>query len=338
MAKTYFFSGKKNQDDLEGLETLRKLMDDEDGDCTKTDNFDYWLTEGSDFLKKKSYVINQLRNIRSIRESSDTPLKKLTDLIASTAYDYTSGSAETQVVFAKLGKKFRGNSAATAIVDAILIFAEMEVKMGVTRTVRQWYDSITSIADKMQHVSDEKSQLKTENLSLKNKVLDLEDQLNAAKALEKKRIDEIDKLHKHLGHLQKQYDSNSAIIATANRYLDDKPLSPEVLLRRFPNDEAYKKKEKDLEDKIKNLQDELGNESVPLSVLAEGLKDYVAEAGISKAQELFERLCYILLNVPAWTKNVPELKKFFKKARKEMEGRNVTMTGEHATYNENNNK
>ena len=27
-----------------------------------------------------------------------------------------------------------------------------------------------------------------------------------------------------------------------------------------------------------------------------------------------------------------------KKARKELEGRNVTMTGEHATYNENNNK
>ncbi len=342
MIKTYTFSRKKDKDDIERLQTLKRMMEeDDDNEVTVrvdpdekdesdddhiiipnrgeiTDNFYSELTGDRDILKKKSHVINQQRIIKSIRESSDTPLKKLTDLIASTAYDYTSGSADTRFAFANLGKKFRDNSASTAIVDAILIFAETEAKIGVTRTVRQWYDTITSVADKMQQISDEKSQLKAENFSLKNKVRELEEQLSAAKKRSSLKQEEIVRLRNQVFVLQNQQ------------------LSPGVIFDMLPNDEAYKKKEKALEDKIKNLQDELGNESVPLSVLAEGLKDYVAEAGISKAQELFERLCYILLNVPAWTKNAPGLKTFFKKARKEMEGRNITMTGEHATYNENN--
>lgn len=343
MIKTYTFSSKKNQDDIDGLKALKKLMEDKDGNYKITvrvlhdddsdddriiipnrgeitDNSYYGLTEDRDFLKKKSYVINQQRKIRSIRESSDTPLKKLTDLIASTAYDYASGSAETRVVFANLGKRFRDNSAATAIVDAILIFAETEVKMGVTRTVRQWYDTITSVADKMQPASDEKSQLKAENLSLKNKVRDLEEHLSAVKKRSSLKQEEIVRLRNQVFVLQNQQ------------------LSPGVIFDMLPNDEAYKKKEKALEDKIKNLQEKLGNESVPLSVLAEGLMDYAEEAGIHETHELFNHLNNLLISVPAWTKNVPELKKFFKKARKEMEGRNVTMTGEHATYNENNNK
>ena len=146
------------------------------------------------------------------------------------------------------------------------------------------------------------------------------------------------KLHESLYRLKKQHESDSVILETAKRYMSEKTLTPDAILRRFPDDEAYKKKEKALEDKIKNLQEKLGNESVPLSVLAEGLMDYAEEAGIHETHELFNHLNNLLINVPAWTKNVPELKKFFRKARKEMEGRNVTMTGEHATYNENNNK
>ena len=184
--------------------------------------------------------------------------------------------------------------------------------------MQQWYDTIVTLLEKLESKSDEYQQLQTENQSLRNRVRDLEEQLSAAKKRNNLKQEEIVRLRNQVFVLQNQQ------------------LSPGVIFDMLPNDEAYKKKEKALEDKIKNLQDELGNESVPLSVLAEGLKDYVAEAGISKAQELFERLCYILLNVPAWTKNVPGLKTFFKKARKELEGRNVTMTGEHATYNENN--
>lgn len=340
--KTYTYSSKKSQDDIEQLATLKKLIEDEDGDNKVsvrlakddgenvddghiiipnrgeiTENFYYGLTGNRDFLKKKSYVINQQRKIRSIRESSSAPIKKLTNLIAATAYDYNSGSTETRIIFANLGKRFRDNSAANIIVDTILFFAETEIQTGVAKTVQQWYDTITSIADKLQPTTDEKQRLLTENNSLKNKVRDLEEQLRAAKARDNRRMEEIVRLRNLIFYLQNQH------------------LPPGVIFESFAYDEAYKKKEKALEDKIKNLQEKLGNESVPLSVLAEGLMDYAEEAGIRETHELFNHLNNLLINVSAWTKNVPELKKFFKKARKEMEARTINMTGDNATYNEN---
>jgi len=87
--------------------------------------------------------------------------------------------------------------------------------------------------------------------------------------------------------------------------------------------EQMKKTSEKLEESIKELQEKLGNESVPLSVLAEGLKDYADEAGIDEAHKLFNHLNTLLIEVTAWTKNVPELKKFFKKARKDMEKNNI---------------
>lgn len=87
--------------------------------------------------------------------------------------------------------------------------------------------------------------------------------------------------------------------------------------------EQMKKTREKLEESIKELQDKLGNESIPLSVLAEGLKDYADEAGIDEAHKLFNHLNTLLIEVTAWTKNVPELKKFFKKARKDIEKNNI---------------
>ena len=72
-----------------------------------------------------------------------------------------------------------------------------------------------------------------------------------------------------------------------------------------------------MEKTVNTLRDKLGNHSVFLSVLASGIKDFAEEKNIEEAHTLFEHLCYILMHVPAWTKNAPELKKFFKKARKE---------------------
>lgn len=145
------------------------------------------------------------------------------------------------------------------------------------------------------------------------------------------------KLQETIGKLKFQLESESKILATAKKYIGDNPLTPDVILNRFANDEAYKKREKALEDKIKELQNKLGDKSVLLSVLAEGIKEFAEEKNIEEAHTLFEHLCYILIEEKGWTDNVADLKKFFKKARKEMEGRQITMTGEHATYNENNN-
>lgn len=87
--------------------------------------------------------------------------------------------------------------------------------------------------------------------------------------------------------------------------------------------EQMRKTSDKLEETIKELQEKLGKESVPLSVLAEGLKDYADEAGIDEAHKFFNHLNTLLIEVPAWTKNVPDLKKFFRKARKDMEKGNT---------------
>ena len=336
------------------------------------------LTGDDNFLRKKSYFLEQQEKIRRIKESTVTPYRKLSDLIAATAYD----STELCVVLSKLGKRFnKDNNKASSIVDTILIFAEKEAQMGVTRTVHQWYDTIMAVADKMEPEGEEKLQLKTKVLSLENQVRELKEKLKVAKALDEQRIKEINKWHGSLEHaeaeasmwqseyegmkeafkkaeyekqetirlkqenakqqetigkLKFQLESESKILATAKKYIGDNPLTPDVILNRFANDEAYKKREKALEDKIKELQNKLGDKSVLLSVLAEGIKEFAEEKNIEEAHTLFEHLCYILIEEKGWTDNVADLKKFFKKARKEMEGRQITMTGEHATYNENN--
>ena len=143
-------------------------------------------------------------------------------------------------------------------------------------------------------------------------------------------------LKETIGRLKYQLDKDSMIVLTAKKYIGDSPLTPDVIQKRFANDEDYKRRERTLENKIKELQEKLGKKTVPLSVLAKGLMDYAEEAGISEAHKLFNHLNNMLISEPEWTNNVPELKLFFKKARREMEKRQITLTGEHATYNENN--
>lgn len=123
--------------------------------------------------------------------------------------------------------------------------------------------------------------------------------------------------------LKEKQDEDGIIVATAKRYKGDKHLTHDIILKRFVKDEEYKKKEKLLENKIKELQDKLGEETVPLSMLAEGIKNYSEEAGIDAAYDLFSKLNDVLIEVPAWTKNVPDLKNFFRKARKDMEKGNI---------------
>lgn len=147
-------------------------------------------------------------------------------------------------------------------------------------------------------------------LQNKNKVADLR-----ANLFEQENI----KLKAIIAQLRNELENNINIVATAKKYLGTNPLPPDVILNRFANNETYKKREKALEDKIKELQDKLGNKSVLLSVLAEGIKEFAEEKNIEEAHTLFEHLCYILIEEKGWTDNVADLKRFFKKARKEMQ-------------------
>ncbi|MCR5131058.1 MAG: hypothetical protein K6C10_06320 [Prevotella sp.] len=83
-------------------------------------------------------------------------------------------------------------------------------------------------------------------------------------------------------------------------------------LEQNKNDDAETKKTiAALQAKIETLRDKLGKETVFLKDLVEGLKEYAKIAGIDKAFELFLNLNYVLMSVPAWAKNAPDLKKFF---------------------------
>ena len=74
--------------------------------------------------------------------------------------------------------------------------------------------------------------------------------------------------------------------------------------------------------------------------MVDGIKKRAQLKGLDAAMELFEHLNNILYDIPEWHRNVPGLEKYFIEAREKREAkeRGILMTGEHATYNENNNK
>ena len=164
------------------------------------------------------------------------------------------------------------------------------------------------------------------DLQQKNKVLDL--QVNQL-------IQEKERLSREVAIWQKEVQDTRRVIAEEIEY--QKAGFPYVLVEhKFDESEKHNKKVQKLEDKINELQEKLGKKTVPLSVLAEGLKEYAEEAGFNEAHALFNHLNTILISVRSWTDNVPQLKQFFRDYNKNNGKRNITMTGDYATYNENN--
>lgn len=94
-------------------------------------------------------------------------------------------------------------------------------------------------------------------------------------------------------------------------------------------EQSSKKSEKDEYDKLKkreaemnakvdemnrviqDLQNKLGTETVPISVIVEGIKRKARIAGIVAANNLFEQVDIILYNVETWRNNRIELMSFF---------------------------
>ena len=208
----------------------------------------------------------------------------------------------------------------------------------------------------LRRLMEDHSNLIAELDNLQAKYIETGRQLAAAHALDDERVREINQWRtlseqrdKELSALQKKYDvakknaeaSKQEVMNLRKRksilegqmarqemhILTEKlHLEAEMKLRAqmISADKEYQEREKALEDKIQTLQEKLGSKSVPLSVLAEGLKDYAEETGINEAHNVFVHLNNLLISVPAWTKNVPDLKRFFINARKEMEGRRQT--------------
>jgi uncharacterized coiled-coil DUF342 family protein len=210
------------------------------------------------------------------------------------------------------------------------------------------------ILEYLRSLMEDHSNLRTELDSLQAKYMEMESQLAAAQALDEERVMEInqwrtlsEKREEEISALQHKYNEAKKSAEASKqevmnlrkrksilemRMLTEKlHLEAEMQMRAqmISVDQEYQEREKALEDKIQILQEKLGSKSVPLSVLAEGLKDYVEESGINEAHTVFVHLNNLLISVPAWTKNVPDLKEFFKKARKEMEGHHQTTIEEY---------
>ena len=167
--------------------------------------------------------------------------------------------------------------------------------------------------------------LKMDNAQQQRQIVELREKLQKS---EQKRylILQDNKRLKETIH-RKQTELNEALAHIAENESYNQSNFPYVVIEHHLDEsEEHKKKEKNLEDKIKELQEKLGKKTVSLSILADGLMEYAEEAGIGEAHELFNHLNNLLISVPAWTDNVPELKNFFKKARKEMESRSIALT------------
>ena len=181
----------------------------------------------------------------------------------------------------------------------------------------------------------EYNNLKRDNQQQRQDILNLQDLLRSAELTASHAQQENSRLQATIAQLQNKLSNSSNNIINDISKRGGRGIPSVLIEHSFEDSKEYKKKENILEERIKKLQDKLGDESVPLSVLAEGLKDYAEEAGIGETHELFNHLNNLLINVPSWTKNVPALKKFFKDARKEIEGRHITLTGNEAKYIEN---
>ena len=97
----------------------------------------------------------------------------------------------------------------------------------------------------------------------------------------------------------------------------------------------------DLLKEVKNLRKNIEDNYIEAQHLEESIKDYTDEKGYDEAYEIFERLNTLLAGVDAWTAAFKRLKKFFKEKKKDIDKskspRNINLTGDHPTYNENNN-
>jgi prefoldin subunit 5 len=225
-------------------------------------------------------------------------------------------------------------------VNRILNMAEKDVDNGIERTVEQWYDYIVFCFNAMQvepkwnanyaeALANAVEQRKEYERSILEGTYKQRDRGLEISLLQRDKSDlkhtitqlqhDKEQLEKEISQLRSQLEANSIFMNDAGEI---KPTN-RLAITFETAIESYKTKVKTLEKKNKELQEKLDNAGETLTVLADGVKEYVDEVGVDKAYDLFNRLNTILIDVPAWTKHASALKKVFKKARKEMQNRNM---------------
>lgn len=97
----------------------------------------------------------------------------------------------------------------------------------------------------------------------------------------------------------------------------------------------------DLWKEVEDLRSKIDKKYVEVEHLEQSIKEYTDEKGYDEAYEIFERLNTLLAGVDSWTAANKRLKIFFREKKKEIKSaggnRTINLTGDHPTYNENNN-
>lgn len=131
-------------------------------------------------------------------------------------------------------------------------------------------------------------QLEQENLAQKNRIRDLEIRNNV---LTKDRAD----LEKKVKELE--YKNSVTFLANYNKKNNEETLRRQIAA--------------EMEDRMQKLQDKLGQTTVKLSSLVEGVKRYTRFRGLDSGKDIFFSLNYLLMKEPVWVDNTEELENFF---------------------------
>lgn len=257
----------------------------------------------------------KIQTIRAIKNSSFSPFRKLSNLVKVTTSDRMEYLKMWPSFSLKLEEAFHfDDGTCSSIVDLILDMAEKDVENGIERTVKEWYDLIVFI---LEVATEKRPQVEVK--------VDYEEALaNAVEQRKKLERSFLEGTYKHrdreleISLLQRD---KSDLKRTITQLQHDKEQLEKEISQLRSQLEANSKIVSEAKKSIAANRTPIADE--PLTVLADGVKEYVDEVGVDKAYDLFNRLNTILIGVPAWAKHGAALKKVFKKARKEMQNRSM---------------
>lgn len=205
--------------------------------------------------------------------------------------------------------------------DMVLKMREEEMKLTqllapIDITLNDFRQTIS----KQDNVITELKKLKEEVITKLNTFETLKNQLireqgerinkvkNAYEAYKLKADNEIIKLKKELEKKENE------ILTQRNYILEYKE---DISALQMINNEMSQKQIKKMEEQIQNLRAKLGDKTIPLESLADGLKRYAEVHGFAKGKDLLLSFSYILKHERVWTDNVESLEDFFIAAEEE---------------------
>ena len=126
---------------------------------------------------------------------------------------------------------------------------------------------------------------------------------------------DISRLEKRNQELEAQHKVDEERIIAVRQYTEKDNYTALAEYKR--QNEMSQKQILDMGKQIKMLRDKLGNKTIPLSSLAEGLKRYAQLYGLNEGKELLKSLSYLLKKEPVWVDSTDNLENFFIEAENE---------------------